>query len=98
MTFALPLLLALIPLAAAALAWRFRVRAAPTPALRTADSPTQRVGGAVLDGFTPVRHAVPMLSIRTETDTEPTGAVAFDARVRRELGLAEDAEIGRAHV
>ena len=59
------------------------------PALRTADSPTQRVGGQVLDGFAPVRHAVPMLSIRTETDTEATGAEAFDARVRRELALAE---------
>ncbi|MGA0610980.1 NAD-dependent DNA ligase LigA [Caldimonas sp. KR1-144] len=61
------------------------------PELRTPDSPTQRVLGRVLDGFTPVRHAVPMLSIRTETDTEDSGAVAFDARVRRELGLAADA-------
>jgi DNA ligase (NAD+) len=61
------------------------------PALRTLDSPTQRVIGRVLDGFTPVRHAVPMLSIRTETDTEPTGAAAFDARVRRELGLDDTA-------
>jgi DNA ligase (NAD+) len=57
--------------------------------LATADSPTRRVGGKPLDAFVPVRHAVPMLSIRTETDTEPTGASAFDARVRRELGLAE---------
>ena len=61
------------------------------PALRTPDSPTQRVIGQVLDGFAPVRHAVPMLSIRTETDTEPSGAMAFDARVRRELELPEDA-------
>jgi DNA ligase (NAD+) len=59
------------------------------PELRTSDSPTQRVLGQVLEGFTPVRHAVPMLSIRTETDTEATGALAFDARVRRELGLTE---------
>ncbi len=59
------------------------------PELLTADSPTQRVIGKVLDGFTPVRHAVPMLSIRTETDTGPTGAEAFDARVRRELALNE---------
>lgn len=59
------------------------------PQLLTPDSPTQRVIGQVLPGFTPVRHAVPMLSIRTETDTEASGAVAFDARVRRELGLAE---------
>ncbi|MBK6854247.1 MAG: NAD-dependent DNA ligase LigA [Burkholderiales bacterium] len=65
------------------------------PALRSADSPTQRVIGAVLDGFASVRHRVPMLSIRTETDTEASGAVAFDARVRRELGwqpLASEAE------
>ena len=57
------------------------------PALRLADSPTQRVIGAVLAGFAPVRHAVPMLSIRTETDNTPEGARAFDARVRRELDL-----------
>ncbi len=59
------------------------------PQLLSMDSPTQRVGGKPLPGFLPVRHVVPMLSIRTETDTEPTGARAFDARVRRELGLAE---------
>lgn len=53
----------------------------------TPDSPTQRVGGKVLDGFATVRHSVPMLSIRTETDTEASGAEAFDARVRKELGL-----------
>ncbi|ATJ86402.1 NAD-dependent DNA ligase LigA [Ralstonia solanacearum] len=59
------------------------------PALRTPDSPTLRVGGAVLPEFAPVRHVVPMLSIRTETDTTADGALAFDASVRRELGLAE---------
>ncbi len=59
------------------------------PELLSADSPTQRIIGEVLDGFTPVRHAVPMLSIRTETDTESSGAIAFDARVRRELALTE---------
>ncbi|MFM1908530.1 MAG: ligase LigA [Pseudomonadota bacterium] len=57
------------------------------PALRTPDSPTQRVGGTPLPQFASVRHAVPMLSIRTETDTEPSGALNFDARVRKELGL-----------
>ena len=61
------------------------------PELLTPDSPTQRVIGKVLAGFAPVRHAVPMLSIRTETDTTPAGALAFDARVRRELALADDA-------
>ncbi|MFM2036747.1 MAG: NAD-dependent ligase LigA, partial [Pseudomonadota bacterium] len=59
------------------------------PELRTPDSPTQRVGGAPLPQFAPLRHAVPMLSIRTETDTEPSGALNFDARVRKELGLSE---------
>ena len=62
---------------------------AANPELRLDDSPTQRVVGGVLDGFVAVRHAVPMLSIRTETDTEPSGAVAFDARVRRELVLTD---------
>ena len=61
------------------------------PSLASADSPTQRVGGAVLPEFTSVRHQVPMLSIRTETDTGASGAIAFDARVRKELGLTEDA-------
>lgn len=59
------------------------------PDLITPDSPTQRVIGAVMEGLASVRHAVPMLSIHTETDTEATGAQAFDARVRRELGLSE---------
>jgi DNA ligase (NAD+) len=59
------------------------------PELLTPDSPTQRVGGQPLDHFTPVRHAVPMLSIRTETDTEASGAQSFDARIRRELKLEE---------
>ena len=61
------------------------------PSLSSADSPTQRVGGAVLPEFTSVRHQVPMLSIRTETDTGDSGAIAFDVRVRKELGLTEDA-------
>ena len=60
------------------------------PALRSADSPTQRVGGKPLAQFAAVRHRVPMLSISTETDTEASGAFAFDARVRRALGLKED--------
>jgi DNA ligase (NAD+) len=59
------------------------------PELVTPDSPTQRIGGKPLDEFPKVRHAVPMLSIRTETDTEASGAQAFDARVRKELGLGD---------
>lgn len=33
------------------------------PELITADSPTQRVGGAPLEGFTKVQHTIPMLSL-----------------------------------
>ena len=59
------------------------------PELITADSPTQRVGGKPLDRFASVKHALPMLSIRTETDTEASGAEAFDTRIRKELGLRD---------
>jgi DNA ligase (NAD+) len=59
------------------------------PELRTADSPTQRVGGKPMAQFATVRHAIPMLSIRTETDTEASGAESFDARIRKELSLQE---------
>ena len=61
------------------------------PELLTPDSPTQRVGGQVLDAFDSVRHETPMLSIRTETDTQASGAENFDARIRRELKLDADA-------
>ncbi|MEO5697916.1 MAG: NAD-dependent DNA ligase LigA, partial [Burkholderiaceae bacterium] len=61
------------------------------PELLTPDSPTQRVIGAVLEGLEPVRHTVPMLSIHTETDTTAAGAEKFDARVRKALGIDDDA-------
>lgn len=60
------------------------------PEWLTPDSPTQRIGGKPLEQFASVRHAVPMLSIRTETDTGSSGAQAFDARIRRELELTDD--------
>ena len=61
------------------------------PELQSPDSPTQRVGGRPLTAFAPVRHGVPMLSIRTETDTDASGADSFDTRIRKELGLDEQA-------
>ncbi len=61
------------------------------PELQMPGSPTQRVGGKALDAFVPVRHRVAMLSIRTETDTGPGGARAFDAQIRRELGFGDQA-------
>ena len=60
------------------------------PELQTPDSPTQRVGGALLDELPAVRHAVPMLSIQTETDTTAEGAISFDNRIRKRLGLEAD--------
>ena len=61
------------------------------PGLITSDSPTRRVGGQPASELAPVAHVVPMLSIRTETDTTEQGALTFDARVRRALGLDEAA-------
>ena len=55
------------------------------PELLTADSPTQRVGGAAVAGLAPVRHAVPMLSIGTETDVSAAGAEKFEQQVRSYL-------------
>ena len=52
--------------------------------LVTTDSPTQRVGGAPLGGFTTVRHRIPMLSLSNMFSEEDVAL--FDARVRRALG------------
>jgi DNA ligase (NAD+) len=56
------------------------------PALRTPDSPTQRVGGAPTGQFAEVRHARPMLSLSNAFSHDELRA--FDARVRKGLGLA----------
>ncbi len=61
------------------------------PQLKSPTSPTLRVGGEVRSDLVKVRHAVPMLSIHTETDFTDAGAAAFDERVRKELGLAPEA-------
>jgi DNA ligase (NAD+) len=57
------------------------------PALRTPDSPTQRVGAPVEGEFAPVAHAVPMLSLNNALSDEE--AAAFDRRVRETLGAQE---------
>jgi DNA ligase (NAD+) len=56
-----------------------------SPELRTADSPTRRVGGAPLAGFAEVRHRTPMLSIANAFDEE--AVQAFDRRAREALGV-----------
>lgn len=50
------------------------------PELLTADSPTQRVGGAPLKEFPQRRHGVPMLSLNNAFS--PEEVEAFDKRVR----------------
>jgi DNA ligase (NAD+) len=55
------------------------------PALRTPDSPTQRVGAAPLAEFGEVRHRAPMLSIGNAFDEEEVRA--FDKRLRENLGV-----------
>ncbi len=54
------------------------------PDLLTPDSPTQRVGGAPLEGFTQITHSVRMMSLdNTYSEEELT---AFFARVQKGLG------------
>ena len=58
------------------------------PEFADPDSPTQRVGAAPADGFTAVRHAVPMLSLENAfTDDE---VIAFEKRIRDRLDYAGD--------
>ena len=54
------------------------------PALRTPDSPTQRVGGTYSKMFAPVPHAEPMLSLDNAFSDEELAAWA--ERVEREVG------------
>jgi len=63
------------------------------PDLVTIDSPSQRVGAPPRSDLPPVRHAVPMLSILTETDTTEEAVLNFDARIRRELEIESDNEL-----
>ena len=59
------------------------------PALLAPDSPTQRVGGAAMASLAAVRHAVPMLSIRTETDVSAAGAEKFEQQLRSYLATEQ---------
>jgi DNA ligase (NAD+) len=58
------------------------------PELRTADSPTQRVGGAPVEGFSEVRHLQPMLSLDNAFTADEL--IAFDKRVRDRLKTEEE--------
>ncbi len=58
------------------------------PAVKRADSPTMRVGGEVLKGFSEVIHSTPKLSLGNVFDESDIRD--FDSRVKRALG--NDAE------
>jgi DNA ligase (NAD+) len=51
------------------------------PGLQTADSPTQRVGGAPLEAFSTYRHRTPMLSLSNAFS--PAEVEAFRRRIQR---------------
>jgi len=57
------------------------------PELRTADSPTQRVGAGAGASFAPVIHGVSMLSLQNAMDDDELRE--FDRRIRRLLSLGE---------
>ncbi|MGE0557507.1 MAG: NAD-dependent DNA ligase LigA [Burkholderiales bacterium] len=57
------------------------------PELVSADSPTQRVGGAPLAAFDQVEHRQPMLSLNNAFAAEEVES--FDRRVREALGVPE---------
>ncbi len=60
------------------------------PELKTADSPTQRVGGEPLDAFVKIDHRIPMLSL--QNSYSPEEILDFDGRVKKVLGSTCDIE------
>lgn len=58
--------------------------------LDLSDSPSQRVGGKVLDSFTKVAHRVPMLSLANSYS--PEDIFDFDERVKKFLNTEKDIE------
>lgn len=60
------------------------------PDLVTPDSPSQRVGGSAVGGFTEVRHAIPMLSLDNAFLREDVES--FDRRIRERLARQTEVE------
>jgi DNA ligase (NAD+) len=61
------------------------------PALKRADSPSEQVGAAPSEGFAKVAHSVRMLSLGNAFEAEDVAE--FDTRIRRYLGLSDDAPL-----
>ncbi|MFN7164414.1 MAG: NAD-dependent DNA ligase LigA, partial [Hyphomonas sp.] len=61
------------------------------PHLKRDDSPSLKVGAEAADGFAKVRHGVPMLSLENAFADEDVAD--FAARIRRFLGLGDQAEL-----
>lgn len=57
------------------------------PVLKRADSPTEKVGGPLADGFSKIRHEVRMLSLGNAFEDDDV--TEFDVRIRKYLGLGE---------
>lgn len=66
------------------------------PELITPESPTQKVGAAVLSGLTTASHLAPMLSLDSSNKREVFDQ--FDTRLRRALGIENDTEVLRYSV
>jgi len=61
------------------------------PTLKRADSPSDKVGAAPAEGFSKLRHDVPMLSLGNAFEDDDV--VDFSARIRKYLGLPPGAPL-----
>lgn len=61
------------------------------PQLKRSDSPSDKVGAAVADGFAKVTHSKPMLSLGNAFSDEDV--TDFDATIRRFLGLTQETRL-----
>jgi DNA ligase (NAD+) len=77
---------------------KLRELEAAHPDLVTPDSPTQRVGGEPIEGFSTVTHARPMLSIDNTydaADLRKWAARAYEATDAKLLAIAEELDTAR---
>ena len=56
------------------------------PSLKRHDSPSDKIGSAPAEGFSKVKHEVPMLSLSNAFSDEDI--IDFDIRIKKYLGLA----------